>query len=219
VNIIGGDYVLDTGSAGCKWRRRRKVNLIKKSVFALLVLSTFFLAFQTHAEAGMKYLGVEVGEPAPDFTLKTLDGRTVQLSSLRGEKVVAIDFWATWCSVCVKELPTIRKYYNQYRDQGFEVLSIVLNPGDVEEIHRVKKENDIDFSILLDIEWKVANTYGLEGPVPVLLVIDAKGIIRFTHFGDFPPGENEIPYVVEELLSELKKVSLIEEEDGAHPSP
>jgi peroxiredoxin len=211
VNIIGGFYVLQAKKAGCRWRRRRKVHLIKKGFSALLVLAVFFLVFQTRAGAEMKYLGVEVGDPAPDFTLKTLDGRTVQLSSLRGEKVVAIDFWATWCSVCVKELPTISKYHNKYRDKGFEVLSIVLNPGDLDEINRVKKENNIDFSILLDAEWEVANRYGLEGPVPVMLIIDGKGIIRFTHFGDFPPGESEIPYVVEELLSELQKVSLAEE--------
>jgi peroxiredoxin len=163
------------------------------------------LVLHTHAEAEIKYLGVAVGDQAPDFSLKTLDGRTVQLSSLRGEKVVAIDFWATWCSVCVKELPTISKYYSEYRDKGFEVLSIVLNPGDREEIERVKKELNIDFSILLDANWEVANRYGLEGPVPVILVIDGKGIIRFTHFGDFPPGESELPYVIEELLSELQK--------------
>jgi peroxiredoxin len=161
------------------------------------------LVCQPRAEAEPKYLGVEVGDTAPDFSLKSIDGQTVRLSSLRGKKVVALDFWATWCSACLEELPKLNKAYSMYRDKGFEVLSIVLNPGDLDEIHRVKKEQKIEFPILLDSNWDVANLYGLEGPVPVVLVIDGKGVIRFTHFGNFAPGKNEIPRVVEALLTEL----------------
>ncbi|MBI5117525.1 TlpA family protein disulfide reductase [Candidatus Poribacteria bacterium] len=169
-------------------------------LFALLIFMNGRIA-----EAELKYIGVREGDPAPDFSLATIDGQSFTLSSFRGKKVVLLDFWATWCNVCKKELPTINKDYKKYRQRGYEVLSIVLNANDMEGIRRVKEEKAIEFPILLDSKWDVSKLYGLEGPIPVMVVIDAKGIVRFTHFGEFPAGENEIPYVVEALLGEMPK--------------
>jgi alkyl hydroperoxide reductase subunit AhpC len=84
-----------------------------------------------------------------------------------------------------------------------EVLSIVLNASDEKGVRKTKDLMKLEYPILLDTEWEVSKKYGLEGPIPVKVVVDVKGIIRFTHFGGFPPGENEIPYVVEALLTEL----------------
>lgn len=161
----------------------------------------------SRANAELKYIGVKVGEPAPDFKLKTLEGETIQLSSYKGKKVVLLDFWATWCNVCKRQLPVINEDYKKYRESGFEVLSIVLNSSDAKGVRKVQKKEDLEFPILLDTDWKVSDKYGLEGPIPVMVVVDGSGIIRFTHFGEFPPGESEIPYVVEELLSELSKMT------------
>jgi peroxiredoxin len=189
-------------------RRLRKVDWTKKCFCILLTLSTTLSVLQPLAAAEGKYVSVKVGDSAPDFSLHTLERQTFQLSSLKGEKVVLLHFWATWCSVCLEELPIIIRDYSRFREKGYEVLSIVLNPGDVDEIRRVRKEQKINFPILLDSEWRVANSYGLAGPVPILLVVDGKGIIRFIHFGEIRPGENEIPYVIEELLTELSKENL-----------
>ena len=175
------------------------------TLLVTLALVVVFFAFERGAMADLKYIDVKVGEPAPDFTLKTLDGKKIRLSSYEGKKVVLLDFWATWCNVCKKQLPMINRDYNKYRDQGFETLSIVLNASDAAGVRKIQKKKKLDFPILLDDEWKVSKKYGLEGPIPVMVVIDAKGIVRFTHFGGFPPGENEIPYVVEELLAELSR--------------
>jgi cytochrome c biogenesis protein CcmG/thiol:disulfide interchange protein DsbE len=172
-------------------------------LFVLLVFGATFMLLHDQAQADLKYIGVKVGEPAPDFNLKTLDGKFVRLSSFKGEKIVMIDFWATWCNVCKKELITINEDYVKYRDQGLEVLSIVLNASDEKGVQKIKDSKKLEYPILLDTEWEVSKKYGLEGPIPVKVVIDVKGIIRFTHFGGFPTGENEIPYVVEELLTEL----------------
>lgn len=176
---------------------------MKKFVGALLVVAAALSVFQGPARAELKYIGVKVGEPAPDFSLKTLDGRTVKLSSFEGKKVVLLDFWATWCNICKRELPKINKDYKKYRDRGYEVLSIVLNDTAPRRIRRLRKEKKLEFPILIDSNERVSSLYGLEGPIPVIVVIDVKGIVRFTHFGGFPPGENEIPYVLEELLTEL----------------
>jgi peroxiredoxin len=175
----------------------------KKMFLAALALAMLFCMFHSRAEAELKYIGVNVGDPAPDFVLKTLGGKPVRLSSYQGKKVVLLDFWATWCNVCKKELPRINSNYKKYRDQGYEVLSIVLNASDANGVRKIKKQKKLEYPILLDSDWKVSKKYGLEGPIPVKVVVDGKGIIRFTHFGEFPHGENEIPYVVEELLTEL----------------
>lgn len=175
----------------------------KKIFFAALTLGVTLFVFEGSAKADLKYIDVKVGEPAPDFTLETLDGKKIRLSSYEGRKVVLLDFWATWCNVCKKQLLSINRDYNKYRDQGYEVLSIVLNASDAAGVRKIQKLKKLDFPILLDDAWKVSKKYGLEGPIPVMVVIDVNGIVRFTHFGEFPRGENEIPYVVEELLAEL----------------
>ena len=176
---------------------------IRKLIFILLVFGATFMPLHGRVQADLKYIGVKVGEPAPDFKLKTLEGKFVSLSSFKGEKIVMIDFWATWCNVCKKELITINEDYVKYRDQGLEILSIVLNASDEKGVRKIRDSKELSYPILLDTEWKVSKKYGLEGPIPVKVVIDINGIIRFTHFGGFPPGENEIPYVVEALLSEF----------------
>lgn len=176
---------------------------IKKMFCAALISAAALSVFQSRAEAELKYTSVKVGDPAPDFALQTLGGETIRLSSYKGKKVVLLDFWATWCNVCKKELPTINKDYKKYRDQGYEVLSVVLNASDAQGVRNIQKKKKLEFPILLDLDWKASKKYGLEGPIPVMVVIDVNGIVRFTHFGEFPHGENEIPYVVEELLTEL----------------
>jgi len=71
----------------------------------------------------VKLLGVYPGQSAPIFKAQTQKGNTVDLEKLRGE-VVLIDYWASWCGPCAKELPTLRKAYKRFADRGFEIISI-----------------------------------------------------------------------------------------------
>lgn len=77
------------------------------------------------AEAFAK-VGLVVGKPFPDLVLTTTDGGTIATRQLVG-KVVLIDYWATWCSPCVRELPNVQKTYQRFHDQGFEVVGISLD--------------------------------------------------------------------------------------------
>jgi peroxiredoxin len=150
---------------------------------------------------------LKIGEKAPDFKMKdVMSGKTYTLSEFSGKKVVMLDFWATWCDICKREMPNLVKLTNEWRPKGFELLSIVLPSGNIDDVKRVIREKKLNYPCLLDADLSVATKlYGLAGPIPLKVVIDYKGIIRYTHVGDYPPGENELPFVLEDLIKEMGK--------------
>ncbi len=94
-----------------------------------------------------KFLIINVGEPAPDIKVKTLDGKDFKLSDLRGQ-VVLIDFWATWCGPCIAEMPNIKKAYDTYGKNGrFTVIGISLDFEESVVKSFLKKQ---------DVPWPVA---------------------------------------------------------------
>src|SRR5262249_36176182 len=88
------------------------------------------------------------GAPAPDFTLRSLDGRTVTLSALKGQ-VVLINFWATWCIPCQAEMPAIQHAYEARKGQGFTVLAVNLNEPD-KDVQDYVTRLGVNFTVLLD---------------------------------------------------------------------
>jgi len=148
---------------------------------------------------------LKIGEKAPDFRMKdVMTGKAVTLSEFAGKKVVMLEFWATWCDICKREMPNLVKLQSGWRGKGFEILSIVLPAGNIEEVRKIVTEKRLNYAVLLDSDLSVATKlYGLAGPIPLKVVIDHKGIIRYTHVGDYPPGEDELPFVLEDLVKEL----------------
>lgn len=113
-----------------------------------------------------------VGTPAPDFELSNLNGEKVSLSHYRG-RIVLLNFWATWCKPCVKEMPAMQKVYDDLRDQGFVVLAI----NELEDEERVRShisDHGHTFPVLLDDDNRVANMYGVRG-LPVSVFVDESG--------------------------------------------
>jgi len=175
-------------------------------VFLLVFLSVGLAASHVLA-AGDTAMRLKVGEKAPDFSLKdVMTGKTVTLSEFAGKKVVMLEFWATWCDICVREMPNLVKLHNAWKPKGFELLSIVLPSGNVNAIKKIVTEKKLTYPALLDADLAVATKlYGLAGPIPLKIVIDHKGVIRYSHVGDYPPGEDELPFVLEDLVKEMGK--------------
>ena len=99
------------------------------------------------------------GAPAPDFTLKTLDGKSLKLSDLRG-KAVLLNFWATWCAPCKIETPWIVDLQNQYAAQGLQVVGVSMDDeSDTEGIKKFAQEMHMNYPILRGSE-DVASAYG-----------------------------------------------------------
>jgi thiol-disulfide isomerase/thioredoxin len=114
------------------------------------------------------------GALAPDFTLKTLDGKDVQLSSLRG-KAVLLNFWATWCEPCKIEMPWLVDLQKKYGPQGLQIVGVAMDDSGEKTIADFAKKMQVNYTVLLGSE-KVAQRYGgLDGlPTSFFLGRDGK---------------------------------------------
>ena len=124
-----------------------------------------------------------VDQPAPDFSVPALDGRSVSLADFRGQKKVVVSFWASWCGPCRLEMPALIEFYkkNHNDSSDFELLAISIDEdtGDAEKFATAHKLN---FPVLLDPRQKVANAYQVDG-IPTMFVIDKDGKIIHGHIG------------------------------------
>lgn len=142
---------------------------------------------------------IKQGEPAPDFTLETLSGKEVSLSDYKG-KIVMINFWATWCKYCDKEMPDMQKLYNKNKDDDFVVLAI--NVGESKKTaEKYINEEGYNFPVLLDNEGEIANTYLVSG-LPTSYYIDKEGNL----IGGVP-GMMTYPQM-NQVLEQIKKGEL-----------
>jgi thiol-disulfide isomerase/thioredoxin len=160
------------------------------------------LAAQGGGQEEKTAVSEKLGKPAPDFTLTVLDGpgktKTISKAELAG-KVVLIDFWATWCGPCLKELPEIQKLVEAYAGSKKDVLIVALSQDDQHaEISEVRKLVEKTLSdkrinldripvarVALDPSNSVGRAFEVEG-YPTLVIIDGKGIVRSAHVGFNP---------------------------------
>jgi len=161
------------------------------------------LAAAAPAAALLEGSKLKKGQPAPDFTLTDLDGKVWKLSDLRGKKIVMIDFWATWCNICKREMPVLQKVYQEYQGKGVEFFGVALDEN-IAGIKKVVKEKGVTYPILVDKDTKVATEiYQLSGPIPYTVIIDRAGIIVYDHVGDYVDYPPEIVDVFDQLLEAL----------------
>ncbi len=124
----------------------------------------------------------EEGALAPDFLLEALDSDETRLSDYRGQPVV-LNFWATWCVSCRKEMPQFIEAYDAYRDDGLVVIG--LNLQESESIIRpFADEFGIDFPVLIDRDGEVGDDYRLLG-LPTTFFIDRDGVVESVFIGQF----------------------------------
>ena len=121
---------------------------------------------------------LRVDDMAPDFEAKQLDGSTFRLSDYRGKKAVLIDFWATWCGPCIKEIPTIKSIAETYRDQGLVVVGVSLDRDEKALRDFVKKEK-LSYVQVYGQEnaQEITKSYGVWG-IPSVFLIDKNGFIN-----------------------------------------
>jgi peroxiredoxin len=140
-----------------------------------------------------------VGSPAPDFTLRVLDGPNLRLQEQRG-KVVLVNFWATWCGPCRKEMPHLNRIADKYRSSGLVLLGINVD-DDVRNAADLAAKLGVKFPVLFDTDKKVSKLYDLNS-MPSTLVIDRNGRVRYLHRGYQDGYEDLYDKQIRDLLKE-----------------
>ena len=124
-------------------------------------------------------------------------------------KVVYIDFWASWCAPCVKSFPWMNKIQQQYKAQGFTVISINVD-ADKEKANQFLQENPASFAVIFDSEGSIAKHFAIQG-MPTSMLINRDGVITYRHSGFFTGKidtyKNEIEQLLNASPTTLSKVS------------
>ena len=142
---------------------------------------------------------INTGEPAPDFVLKTIDGHNIRLSEYRG-KVVLLTFWASWCGRCIDQLKEISGLPERYAGAGLNVLTVALDE-DAGKLRRTADYLPAGIPVLLDGNKAVARNYD-PGTMPLTLVIDPLGNVRYVHQGFSKGDVDDYARELNELLAE-----------------
>jgi len=130
------------------------------------------------AEMQLARLAIRPGKTPPDFTAKTLAGKTVSPGDFRG-RVVLLDFWATWCGPCIAELPNVQAVYRAHHDAGFDIVSISLDRNKA-ALAGFLKQREMPWIHVFDpdlpLDARVATTYGVNA-IPFMVLIGRDGSV------------------------------------------
>lgn len=121
------------------------------------------------------------GQIAPDWELAGLDGKPIKLSDYKG-RVVLLNFWATWCPPCRKEIPTFTALQKEYDERGVVVIGVSLDQGGTAAVRSFAERMGINYPIMIGDEH-IQATYGIQA-IPTTFVIDRAGNIVGQHQGD-----------------------------------
>lgn len=146
------------------------------------VVATFIaLAVVTLAVIG--YFSFSAREPAPNVTFTNLKGERITSESLRG-KVVMVNFWATSCVTCIKEMPQMVETYNKYKEQGLEFFAVAMNYDPPNYVLNYAQTRSLPFHVALDTQGDIAKSFGDVKLTPTTFVIDKKGNIIKRYVGE-----------------------------------
>lgn len=163
------------------------------------LLRTIALAGLALWAGGTSALADLAGREAPDFALKSAAGENLRLSEYRGN-VVMLNFWATWCGPCRQEMPLLDEMYGRYRKVGFTLLGVNID-DDARRAREMAEALDISFPVLFDVDKDVSRRYAIEA-MPVTVIIDRQGVVRYVHYGYKSGYEQAYLDEVRTLLSE-----------------
>lgn len=137
---------------------------------------------------------------APSFSLQDLGGMQISLSDFKG-KVVILNFWATWCAPCRREIPSLERLYQLRKDKGFEILAVSVDRASLSKVASFVANYQMSFPVLADQRGAVGQRYWAKA-IPTSFLLDKKGVIRWKVVGT---REWDDPFVlskVDQLLAE-----------------
>lgn len=149
------------------------VRVVVTIVIGLIAIGaiTWILVSSRHDNSQQEGAKLAIGSIAPNFELTNTAGKKMTLSDYRG-KVVILNFWASWCQSCVKEMPLINNVFQSNRS---DVATIFINVGESKgTVNNFLSTNHFDFPVIIDVTGKVSSLYGVVG-LPATFIIDKQG--------------------------------------------
>jgi len=171
------------------------------AIVSSLLALTAYAAWEVQPKLGHSLTPLPEPVPAPDFTLEDMDEEKHSFKDLRG-KVVLLNFWATWCPPCRREMPSMERLYQKLNGESFTVIAVnQMEDGDHVFAYTGQLEVDPTFTILFDKHSKVSKSYRVNG-LPTTYLIDKQGNIRYRAIGgrefDHPEVEKHIKQLMQE---------------------
>jgi peroxiredoxin len=171
---------------------------MKKAFWSLFLIVFLLSSFRSTSDIQDGTTIARVGKMAPDFTGTTLDGKKIKLSRLHG-KVVLINFFATWCGPCLREMPELEKnIWQPYKDKGLVILA-VGREEDKEKLMPFIEERKITFPVLPDPDRSIYSLYATQY-IPRNFLIDRTGKVIYSSIGYTREGFSALKENVEDAL-------------------
>ncbi len=161
------------------------MKILTVTYLAIMFFPVFCGATEDIVSAEVK-TGIDVGEKASPFKLFTVDGKELELESFAKDKVTLLVFGATWCPACRHEIPILKEYYNDLKDEGLNVLGIDIQESE-RKVKSFVEKNQINYPVALDLNAGVAILYKVVG-IPLNIVLDKNGVIVYK---DHHPPDKE----------------------------
>jgi thiol-disulfide isomerase/thioredoxin len=157
--------------------------------FAMLTSAACFTANAT-----------DVGQPAPQFTLPTLQADQPTALKQYAGKVVYLDFWASWCAPCRTSFPLLNKLHEKLKAKGFEVVAVNLDE-DKANAEKFLKEFPVSFTVLRDAKGEWADQFVVES-MPTSFILDKQGVVQNIHHGFASADIKELEEKITKLLAQ-----------------
>jgi peroxiredoxin len=135
------------------------------------------------ALAAAGYFSFAAKQTAPEVTFTSLSGDKVSMQSLRG-KVVMVNFWATSCTTCIKEMPEMVQTYNKYKDKGLDFVAVAMSYDPPNYVLNYAQTRSLPFKVALDTQGEIAKSFGDVKLTPSTFVIDKNGKIIKRYVGE-----------------------------------
>lgn len=179
---------------------------MKDSIISVITLGIFMFFLMACQQSSPRSGGTaisneeapKVGYYAPNFRLPSLDGKEVSLVGLKG-KVVFMNFWATWCTPCRAEMPSMEALYKDFKNDGFEILAISNDIEGAPVVRPFVKELGLSYPILLDPDFRVDDKYLIQS-VPTTVLVDREGVITHRIIGARNWNNPESRDLIQKLL-------------------
>lgn len=153
------------------WQNKKFKNLTRLVLISILLLATGYVLYHELFKEE-QIIAAEVGRVSPDFTLNDLEAKEHTLSDYRGKGVV-INFWATYCPPCKKEMPYLENAYQKYKDQGIGILAVNASEPTI-LVNQYISQKKLTFPILLDRDGLILEHYQVQN-LPITFFLNSKG--------------------------------------------